>query len=290
MDDNKKHICKYCNKEFKSGQSLGAHIIHCNKNPNSYQDEFINRKKEKYELENPLQNYLLKCVICGNEYQLQLRKKQYEQGTYRKTCCNECSHKLGALHTNLEEKNKKISKSMIGNIPSNRSEDFSYYRRCKYCGNIFDIRIRNSKSFFCSNDCMHKSKHIKLSEAAKKYNFGGYQPNSIKNYHTGNYKGIHCDSSWELAYLVYCLEHNIDIRRCTEVRYYELNNKKCKYFPDFIVDNKIIEIKGYFDTVAQIKSEQNPDIKVLLYDDLKESLEYTINKYGDKFWEVLYDK
>ena len=290
MEDTKKHICKYCNKEFKSGQSLGAHIIHCKENPNSYQDKWINKKKEKYENENPSQEYTLKCIVCGKEYKLQLRKKQYEQGIYRKTCCNECSHKLSSLNTNLEEKNKKISKSMLGNIPYNRSKDFSYYKKCKYCGNIFDTRIRNTKSEFCSDECMNKSKHIKLSEIAKKSNFGGYYPNSIKKYHHGNYKGIHCDSSWELAYLVYCLEHNIDIKRCTEVRYYKLNKKTRKYFPDFVVNNQIVEIKGYFDKGAQIKSEQNPDIKVLLHNDLKESLEYTINKYGNKFWEVLYDK
>ena len=46
MKDDNKHICKYCNKEFKSGQSLGAHITHCKENPNSYQNEWKNKKKE----------------------------------------------------------------------------------------------------------------------------------------------------------------------------------------------------------------------------------------------------
>ena len=302
MKDDKKHICKYCNKEFKSGQSLGAHITHCKENPNSCQDKWINKKQEKYENENPLQDYLLKCVVCGKEYKLQLRKKQYEQGKYRKTCCNECSHKLSSLNTNLEEKNKKISnyfkgkpswikgKKRINNSNINNrwtvNSNWTPYNICPICGK----KYYNKKLRYCSSECLKIGKHIKLSEIAKKSNFGGYYPNSIKNHHHGNYKGIHCDSSWELAYLVYCLEHNIDIKRCTEVRYYTLNKKKCKYFPDFVVNNQIIEIKGYFDKVAKIKSEQNPDIKVLLYDDLKESLEYTINKYGNKFWEVLYDK
>lgn len=302
MEDNKKHICKFCNKEFNSGQSLGAHIIHCSKNPNSYQKDFSLRKKEKFEKNNPLKEYKLICLVCGKEYILQIRQNQFNEGNYRKTCCSSCAHKLSLLHTNLEEKNKKISDSLKGKSPwikgkkrinnlniNNRwtvNPDWTSYNICPICGK----KYYNKKLKYCSSECLKIGKHTKLSDNAKKNNFGGYHPNSIKNHHHGNYKGIHCDSSWELAYLVYCLEHNIDIKRCTEVRYYKLNKKVCKYFPDFVVNDQIVEIKGYFDKGAQIKSEQNPDIKVLLYDDLKDSLEYTINKYGNNFWDILYDK
>ena len=283
------HICRFCNKEFKSGQSLGAHIVHCSMNPNSHQEEFQKRKKENFEKRNPLEEHVLKCPICGNEYTIQVRHKQFVQGKYKKTCSDKCAKQLTALNTNIEEKNKKISISLIGNIPSNRKPNFSYYKECKYCGKIFDIRERKNKSDFCCDECHNKSVHEKLSTVAKENNLGGYHPNSIKKYHHGIYKGIHCDSSWELAYLVWCLEHDISIKRCEEIRYYKLNKKTLKYFPDFIVDNQIIEIKGYFDEKSRIKSEQNPDIKVLFYDDLKEMIEYTINKYGNNFWEILYD-
>lgn len=282
------HICKYCGKKFETSQKLGGHVSKCILNPNKNQEKIQQKKKENFEKRNPLEEHILKCKVCGKEYKLQIRHKQFKEGKYKKTCCSKCAHKLTALNTNLEEKNKKISKSMEGNIPSNRNENFSYFKECEQCGSIFDIRLRNSK--FCCEECKNKSIHEKLSKIAKKSNFGGYYPNSIKNHHHGNYKGIHCDSSWELAYLVWCLEHNIKIERCKEVRYYKLNKQTRKYFPDFIVENQIIEIKGLFDEGSKIKSEQNPDIKVLLYNDLKESLDYTINKYGKKFWEVLYDK
>ena len=290
MEDNKKHICKFCNKEFNSGQSLGAHIIHCNMNPNSYQSEFQIRKKKHLEENNPLEEHKLICEICGSEYKILIRHNQFKQGKYKHTCSRSCASKLTALHSDLNCKNKKISQSNKGNIPINRNENFSYYKECKQCGLIFDIRLRNSKSNFCCDDCKNKYMHYILSEHAKKIKFGGYHPNSIKKHHHGNYKGIHCDSSWELAYLVYCLEHNIKIKRCDEVRYYKLNKKVCRYFPDFIInDNEIIEIKGYYDKVAQYKSKQNPDIKILFKEDLNEVFEYVINKYGNKFWEVLYE-
>ena len=40
MGENK-HICKYCGKEFKSGQSLGAHVITCKLNPNSIKIKLV---------------------------------------------------------------------------------------------------------------------------------------------------------------------------------------------------------------------------------------------------------
>lgn len=211
------HICRFCNKEFKSGQSLGAHIVHCSMNPNSHQEEFQKRKKENFEKRNPLEEHVLKCPICGNEYTIQIRHKQFEQGKYKKTCSDKCAKQLTALNTNIEEKNKKISISLIGNIPSSRKPNFSYYKECKYCGKIFDIRERKNKSDFCCDECHNKSVHDKLSAEAKENNFGGYHPNSIKKYHHGTYKGIHCDSSWELVYLVWCLEHDISIKRCEEI-------------------------------------------------------------------------
>lgn len=299
MIENKKHICKYCGKEFETGVKLGGHVARCKENP-KYKDiinTIVNSRNSTINKNNPLEEHICKCEMCGNDYKVNIRHNQFLKGKYNKTCSLECSHKLTVNKTNLELKNKHISENSSHCSPWNKGKHYinnrqtknpnwTPYKICPICGEKF----YNKKRKYCSDECRNKGKFIKLSNAAKKRNFGGYHPNSIKNHHHGNYKGIHCDSSWELAYLVYCLEHNIDIKRCTEVRYYILNKKKCKYFPDFVVNNQIIEIKGYFSKVAQIKSEQNPDIKVLLYDDLKESLEYTINKYGIKFWEVLYDK
>ena len=292
MEQNK-HICKYCGKEFESAKKLGGHVSHCIENPKFKLtiSKIQQTRQENLNITNPIENHICKCQYCGKEYQISyIRHNDFIHGRYNKTCSKECAHKLTNQNTDLNLKNKKISLSMKGNIPYNRSENFSYYKKCKYCGSIFDIRLRNSKSIFCCDDCKNKYMHNKLSEHAKNMNFGGYHPNSIKKHHHGNYKGIHCDSSWELAYLVWCLDHNIKIERCKEIRYYKLNKKLCKYLPDFVInDNEIIEIKGYYDKTAKIKSEQNPDIKVLLKDDLIEQLNYVITKYGKEFWKVLYD-
>lgn len=55
----------------------------------------------------------------------------------------------------------------------------------------------------------------RLSEVAKDRKLGGYNPGSGRG-KKGWYKGFFCDSSWGLAYIIYCLDHNIDIKRNME--------------------------------------------------------------------------
>jgi len=128
----------------------------------------------------------------------------------------------------------------------------------------------------------------KISKTMKQNNCGGYRKGSGRGYE-GWYKGIFCDSSWELAFLVYYLEHNLYIERCKEKREYIWNNEKHIYIPDFITDNGIIEIKGYKTEQSESKRLQNPDIKYLYQKDIQYCLDYTINKYGKKYWEKLYE-
>lgn len=176
------HICRFCNKEFKSGQSLGAHIVHCSMNPNSHQEEFQKRKKENFEKQNPLEEHILKCPICGKEYTIQIRHKQFEQGKYKKTCSPECAKKLTALNTNTEEKNKKIStvlkskgivhvtkgKHLVnGQWVEKTEQEKNNIRICSYCGKEYSTIIRG-RSLYCSNECMIKSRYNKLSQIGKK--------------------------------------------------------------------------------------------------------------------------
>jgi len=53
---------------------------------------------------------------------------------------------------------------------------------------------------------------------------GGYRKNAGHS-KKGWYKGIWCDSSWELAFLIYHLDHNLSIKRCTDERTYIYNEK-----------------------------------------------------------------
>ena len=312
MEDNKKHICKYCKKEFKSGQSLGAHIVHCKDNPNNHIDEFSKRRTEHVREKNPLLHYTLICEVCGSNYEIDCLKNNFNNGKYKHTCSSKCAHKLTVNNTDINEKNKNISlnshsnpflknKHLENGIWLENDDEYNrqhriYYKDtlykkciCDICGNEFDVKElsngRYSKSKFCSKKCYSKF----YSNFANEHDFGG--KNYSKKFHNGKYHGIRCDSSWELAYLVYNLEHNIPIKRCNIKFYYiDENNIKRKYTPDFIInDNEIIEIKGYLSDRDRLKNIQNKQVHILFYEDLIDVFNYIKNKYGNKFWEILYD-
>lgn len=110
---------------------------------------------------------------------------------------------------------------------------------------------------------------------------GGYRLKSGRG-KKGWYKGIFCDSQYELGYLIYCLDHNIPIQRNTEYYIYTYNGKQHKYLPDFLVNDELIEIKGYYQEINDIKlaSVKNKKIKILYPKDLKFVSEYLLKKYN----------
>lgn len=125
----------------------------------------------------------------------------------------------------------------------------------------------------------------KLSKIAKERNLGGYRKGSGRG-KSGWYKNFFCDSSWELAYLIYHLDHNIEIKRNYERFEYIFEGKIKNYIPDFIVNNELIEIKGYNSSEWQVKLTTVRNIKVLYKNDIKPYLEYVTSKYGKNFIEL----
>lgn len=104
----------------------------------------------------------------------------------------------------------------------------------------------------------------------------------------GYYKGFYCQSSWELAYVIYQLEHNIDIKRNTKGFKYTLDGIERSYFPDFyeVATNTYIEIKGYYDRKTKEKEKQFPkNEKLIIFreKEMKPILDYVISKYGKDF-------
>lgn len=134
----------------------------------------------------------------------------------------------------------------------------------------------------CADPEKEKERRRKLSKVAKARKLGGYVQGSGRG-KKGWYKGFFCDSSWELAYIIYCLDHNIDIKRCTEKRQYMWEGKQKNYIPDFVVDGRIVEIKGYKSKQWLAKLSANQDVTVLYEKDLRPMLEYVVNTYGKDF-------
>lgn len=227
------------------------------------------------------QIYTFNCKKCGKEYSLELSENNYNKGKYRKFCCRSCANSRL-----LTDEIKQKIKSSVQQLVNENPELFKRYKTfvCKNCGKEFktsDLRNINGNTY-CSNEC--KNEWLNHNWKPK---IGGYRKGSGHG-KSGWYKGIYCDSSWELAFVIYHLDNNLQISRCSELRKYIFDNKEHIYIPDFVTDEGIIEIKGYKTKQWEAKENQNPDVKVLYKNDIKFYLEYVVQKYGNDYIK-LYD-
>jgi len=209
---------------------------------------------------------------CCSKYPSQcpiIKKKNSEK---RKQQINEQKEK-GTYINNFHNKNKKPWNKGLTKETDNRVARGSELLKEKY-----------KKGILISSWI---GRHHSEESKRKCGKGGGYKPGSGRG-KQGWYKGYWCDSSWELAYVIYNLEHNIKFKRNNEGFEYEFENKKFKYYPDFILeDGTYVEIKGYLDkkNMAKINSFQN---KLIIIDknSIKEYLNYVIEKYGKNFIEL----
>lgn len=124
----------------------------------------------------------------------------------------------------------------------------------------------------------------KLSEAAKRNGLGGYRP-GIGRGRRGRYKGIWCDSSWELAYVIFNLDHKVEFRRNKKAFVYRFDGKESRFYPDFVLsDDTYVEIKGYWSDRFNAKVCQFPGkILIICRDEMTPYLKYVEYKYGKNF-------
>ena len=133
-----------------------------------------------------------------------------------------------------------------------------------------------------------------------------FQTSGFSKYHRSKYvfKGLNFDSSWELAYYIYQKEHNTPIERNVD-KFFEYNflGKKHRYFPDFDIKGKMVEIKGShfineesvfcnpFDSsldglfAAKQQCALNNNVEIIT--NVEECLNFLDSKYG-KTWKKIF--
>lgn len=150
---------------------------------------------------------------------------------------------------------------------------------------------KNNKGI-CNDANRELERRKKISKTMKKNGkSGGYRINSGRGM-KGIYKGFYCDSSWELAFIIYNIENNIIFERNTKQFEYKFKGIIHKYIPDFIIGDCYYEIKGYSTEQWKAKYEsfsKNHKIEVIDKEKIKPYLDYVINKYGKDFIK-LYNK
>lgn len=206
-----------------------------------------------------------------------------------------CSRKCSNSHIKSEESKIKVSQTLKKRkqkASSTINKEIEYLKsphQCEVCKKVLPYALRHRKS--CP-EC-----YIALLSMRRKDRIAkdGYNLNvTVKSkYKYGTYANISCDSSWELAFILYCLDHNISIIR-NRIDFFTYNAKgtEHKFYPDFKIEDTYIEIKGRRDETSDLKAQCIPEdvkFKILYKDDIKPYIDYAVNKYGENYIE-LYDR
>lgn len=231
----------------------------------------------------------MKCKNCGKEHD-----GSYGSGRF-------CSRACANTRKLTNETKQKIAKSCTGK---------TYIRANKLCGSFVKSRIcvcevckhefvlnrkengRWPSGRFCSDSCRSKSYYVKQHITSKKC--GGYKPHGGKG-KRGWYKGYWCDSSWELAWVIYNLDHGIKFERNTVGFPYQFENEIHEYHPDFkLSDGSFVEIKGWYDSKTIVKHETFKSLGYKLVvidkDNIGLYLDYAKTKYGNDFIKLYQNK
>ena len=120
---------------------------------------------------------------------------------------------------------------------------------------------------------------------------GGYREGSGRS-KSGYYNGIYCGSTYELCWVIYSIDHQIEFSRFPG----KLEKDGITYYPDFLLsDGKtIVETKGYekqefVDKKTKIAESFGYTVNVLRKDDLRYAFEYVTKTYNTKKFYELYD-
>lgn len=285
-----KKECKWCNEliEVEKQPLFALHVANCKLNPN-LEDR---KKKASLRFKGILKSERIKlekvCSKCGHNFEIVATESEIRRDKVKKFCSRKC----GNSRNLTEETKKKIGKSLIegGNrfIPDNKGR--KYERRkgilltnkknseftCLHCGEI-------GKSYKYKKDQKyHKECWLRVSGGIKKGSSRGK---------SGFYKGYWCDSSYELAYLIYCLDSDIKIERNKKGFEYFYEEKRHLFYPDFIVNGKYVEIKNFKSELTDAKISYFPnEITVIYKVDMGPYLEYAISKHGKSFISVYESK
>lgn len=236
---------------------------------------------------------ILYCKYCGKQCKSLNALKQHE------IRCKQNPNKIICKGGYGANKGKMLGYKWLTNgidqvIVSPNKFD-KYLKLGWYFGMNNKSKINISKSLIGKSTGKASTPEKELERKQKISNSMKGNTNWKFNKHHGNakqgwYNEIHCDSTWELAFLVYHIENNLYIERCKEYFDFIWENEHHKYIPDFITNEGIIEIKGRKSKKSLEKEKQFPNVKVIDEYLIKPYLDYVINKYGEEFWKKLYKK
>lgn len=214
------------------------------------------------------------CPKCSTEHN--------KPGTF---CSRACANSRGPRTEDFKNKVRAyLRENRVGFLKeSQHPNDYAKNpRRCEVCSTAMPKYrgVGNNTPKTCSKVCASTLRSATLRRVLPG-KCGGKRHGSGRG-KQGYYQGIWCDSTYELAYLIYCLDHGIAIKRYSGYFEYEdTQGVRRKYYPDFEVNGEIVEIKGYVtdNVLRKVESVDRP-IRLLTKDLLAPVFEYVTAKTG----------
>ena len=282
--------CDQCGKTFKNLGGLNSHKNYC---------AILQSRKNK-----PDPNEVIQCNICGQLLTrkfLDLHFKTKHDTTYTRISnefvCKFCGktyrdagnlkkHIMYSCNNNPDKTilKKKKSHSEVWNKGKTKETDERVYKQSA-----------SLKESYSSGRVIPPFKGKHHSDFSKKLQSDAqlaldHSNNCRRTHGKGGYiDGIYMMSRYELAYYVYMRDTHQDIRRCDKTFTYEYEGKKHHYTPDFIVNNRVVEIKGFETPVDIIKYAAVENLQVLYLDDIQHCFTYCKEKYNVEDVAQLYD-
>jgi hypothetical protein len=278
--------CLHCGKKVKNK--------YCNVScQNRHQKKGVKIKKESIEKRTQTElkkwkEFKVTCHTCNTPFTV----KEYDVKKPKKEkyfCCRSCSN----VRVWTEENRKKLSETAkksekvkrANKIIAENNKGFKTINGVK----ITAMTMIDTPCSYCGEPITHKENVVRThhKECWLKCS-GGIRKGSSRG-KSGTYMGYHCDSSYELAWVIYQLEHNSPFQRNKEGFNYVYSGVNHTYYPDFILpDKSYVEIKNFKSELTDAKIKYFPHKIVVLYkEEIKEKiLPYVISKHGKNFTDL----
>lgn len=181
-----------------------------------------------------------KSLQAWNDKSEEDRKNIIEKrrNSLKQTCSNRTKEEKEKIGKHISEVQQNFSKEKKTEISEKKR-----VAQINYWSNLDDssreyLRKKNKESHLTENylNCRLEIQKSRTKEYWKEIR--------SKSHHSYFYEGLDFDSSWELAVWIYAKDHGLDIEREPIMFEYEINGKVKKYFPDFKLNEDLIEVKG----------------------------------------------
>lgn len=289
-----RYICKYCGKEFESAAKLNGHVTFCTENP-SEQIDYI-------------------CKYCGKVVTGTQRIKKHEA-----FCKSNPNYVQKKIKYNQESCSDDLHCRYCNKSCKNQNSLHQHEIRCKDNPDRISCHIGDHKGIVPWNKGLTKetNESIRKQSLSQKRYFETHPGTFLGKFHTeeskkkisqkqlelnhgnnprrshgksGWYDGIYFMSRYEIAYYIYMRDMNYNIRRCDKSFTYYWDGKEHHYTPDFIVDDTIVELKGFEHPADLAKYKVVENLSVLYYEDIKHCFTYVKNKYNVKDVADMYSR